>query len=116
MWNERDEADAFTAAYGAVIRTAPEAAAVEGPRARGGEVLLVHPLFEQQERVRFSHRQELDEEGMLGRAFSASYAPRHPAAVEAFAAALRAVFTAHERDGRVILCYESTVYCGRRKP
>lgn len=113
VWNERDEADAFTAAYGAVIRTAPDAAAVEGPRARAGEALLVSPLFEQGERVRFAHEQELDEEGMLGRAFSASYAPREPAAVETFAAALRDVFARHQRDGKVMLCYETTVYCAK---
>src|SRR5262249_21339618 len=28
LWNERDETDAFTAAYGTVIRSAPDAAAV----------------------------------------------------------------------------------------
>lgn len=115
MWNERDEADDFTAAYGAVIRTAPDTAAIEGPRARAGEVLLSSPLFEGAERVRFAHQHELDEEGMLGRAFSASYAPREPAAAQKFAAALRAVFAQYQRDGRITLCYETTVYCARAK-
>src|SRR5262249_15061087 len=32
MWNERDESDACTAAYGAVVRTGPDAATVEGTR------------------------------------------------------------------------------------
>src|SRR5262249_25539972 len=67
LWNERDESDPFTAAYGAVIRSAPEAASVEGPRARAGEALLESPLFEQAERVCFPNAQELDEEGVLGR-------------------------------------------------
>jgi SAM-dependent methyltransferase len=31
MWNERDEQDPFTAAYGVVIRTARDAAAIENP-------------------------------------------------------------------------------------
>jgi SAM-dependent methyltransferase len=115
VWNERDEADPFTAAYGAVIRTAPDTAAVEGPRARAGEPLSVSPLFEQGERVRFTNQQELDEEGVLGRAFSASYAPREPAAVEAFAAALRDVFARYQRDGKVMLCYETTVHCARAR-
>src|SRR5207248_3252092 len=78
MWNERDESDPCTAAYGAVIRTAPDASAVEGPRARAGEVLLHSPLFESGERVCFRHAQELGEGELLGRAFSASYAPREP--------------------------------------
>ena len=38
MWNERDEQDPVTAAYGAVIRTANDAGAIEGPRqTRAGE-------------------------------------------------------------------------------
>ena len=115
VWNERDEADAFTAAYGAVIRTAPDTAAVEGPRGRAGEPLLASPLFEDAERVRFTHRQELDEEGVLGRAFSASYAPREPGAAAAFAAALRDLFGRYQRGGKVALRYETTVYVARRR-
>jgi SAM-dependent methyltransferase len=115
MWNERDETDPFTAAYGAVIRTAKDAATVEGPRGRAGDPLLVHPLFEAGERVRFAGEQEVDEEGALGRAFSASYAPRAPAEVEAWTAGLRQVFAAHQRDGRATLRYETTVYLARRR-
>src|SRR5262249_10578314 len=74
MWNERDENDTFPAAYGTVIRSAPEAAKVEGPRGRAGEVLFSSPLFDHVERVAFGNAQEVDEEGLLGRAFSASYA------------------------------------------
>ena len=82
LWNERDESDPFTAAYGVVIRTAPAAAAIEAPRGRAGEPLLHNPLFQDAERVVFRNEQSLDEDGVLGRAFSASYAPREPAAVE----------------------------------
>jgi SAM-dependent methyltransferase len=115
VWNERDESDPATAAYGAVIRTAPEAAAVETPRFRAGEPLLHSALFEAGERVTFSNAQELDEEGILGRAFSASYAPREPAAADAFARALRAVFARFQRDGKMVLRYETTVYLARRR-
>lgn len=114
VWNERDESDPGTAAYGAVIRTAPETAAVEAPRFRAGEPLLHSELFEQAERVTFSNAQELDEEGLLGRAFSASYAPREPAAADAFAGALRAVFARFQRGGTMVLRYETTVYLARR--
>ena len=40
IWNERDETDPFTAAYGAVIRSTPDAAAVEMPRGQAGAALL----------------------------------------------------------------------------
>jgi SAM-dependent methyltransferase len=115
MWNERAESDPCTADYGAVIRTTPDAAAVEAPRSRAGEPLLASPLFTAGERLIFAHEQALDEECLLGRAFSASYAPREPAAADAFGAELRRVFARHHRNGKVVLRYETSVYLARRR-
>jgi SAM-dependent methyltransferase len=113
LWNERDERDPFTAAYGAVIRTAP-GAGIE--QARGnGEPLLASPLFQNSENRVFAYEQQLNEEHLLGRAFSASYAPRQPDQAAAFATALRAVFRQYEQDGMVRLCYETLVYLAQRK-
>jgi SAM-dependent methyltransferase len=115
LWNERAESDPFTAAYGAVIRHAPDAAAVEVPRGRAGEALLTCGWFANRERVGFPHEQVLDEAGVLGRAFSASYAPREPDQAAAWAEALRAVFARYQQDGRVVLRYETSVYLGQRQ-
>ena len=115
VWNERDEADRCTAAYGAVIRTAPDASRVEGPRQQAGQALGRSPLFTDAERRVFRHEQALDREGLRGRAFSASYAPREPAAAAAFAAALDAVFDRYQQAGLVPLRYETTVYLARRR-
>jgi SAM-dependent methyltransferase len=112
---ERDEEDACTAAYGAVLRSGPGAAAVEGKREQVGEALLQSPLFEGGECAAFRHGQDMDEEGLLGRAFSASYAPREPGAAAVFSQRLREVFAAHQRDGRVTLRYVTTVYLARRR-
>jgi SAM-dependent methyltransferase len=114
LWNERDESDPFTAAHGAVIRTVPGAAAVEGPRTQAGEVLWAHPLFQDVERLEFANEQALDEEGLLGRTFSASYIPREPAVVEALTAALREVFRRYQAGGRVVVRYETSLYLARR--
>ncbi len=114
MWNERDEQDPFTAAYGDVIRTAPQAQVMEGGRGRAGEVLLTCPLFRDAHRVAFANEQVLDEESMLGRALSASYAPREPDAVARFTAALRAVFGRYQQQGQVVLRYETSLYCARK--
>ena len=114
VWNERDETDPCTAAYGSVIGGVPGAAAVEGPRARAGEALHVSTLFGDAECVVFGNQQEVDEDGLLGRALSASYAPREPAAVREFAAALRAVFAPYQRQGRVVLRYQTSVHVARR--
>lgn len=115
LWNERDESDPFTAAYGAVIRSAPEAKAVEMPRGQAGEPLLKSALFQDAERKVFRNEQTLNEEELVGRAFSASYAPREPAPAAAFTAALQLVFAANQRQGNVVLRYETSVYVGRRR-
>jgi SAM-dependent methyltransferase len=112
---ERDESEAATAAVGAVIRSGPDAATIEGQRARACEALLHSPLFTHAERVLLHQRQELDEEGLLGRALSASYAPKEPAALSRFTEDLRRVFAEHERDGTIVLHYETSVYLARRQ-
>ncbi len=114
MWNERDETDACTADYGAVIRTAADAGEMEQGRHRAGEVLAGSPLFEKAELQSFAHRQPLDRDGLIGRAFSISYAPRDPAGVAAWQSALRLVFERHQRQGRVTLLYRTSVYLAQR--
>jgi ubiquinone/menaquinone biosynthesis C-methylase UbiE len=115
LWNERDDRDPFTAAYSAIVRSTPEAAAVELPRSHAGEPLLHSPLFQNAQRVVFANEQLLDEANLQGRAFSASYAPRQPTAAEAFAEALKVVFARFQQDGQVRLQYETSVYVGRRR-
>src|SRR5262245_8684154 len=114
LWNERDESDPFTAGYGDAFRAFSEAELLERSRGQAGNVLLSCPLFQDAERLVFPHGQDVDEEGMLGRAFSASYAPRRPEAAERFAAALREVFARHQQGGRVVLRYQTSVYLARR--
>jgi SAM-dependent methyltransferase len=114
MWNERDDSDAFSAAYGAVVQATPEAKAVEFPRGRAGEPLLASPLFVDAERLVFPNEQRLDEDGLLGRAFSASYAPKKLPEIEAFASGLRDVFARFQQDGEVVIRYDTSLYFGRR--
>jgi SAM-dependent methyltransferase len=115
LQNERDESDPFTAAYGAVQQSVSDAAAMEQSRQRSGEPLQVHPLFQNGERVRFNHEQVLDEEGLLGRALSVSYAPRDPGAVQAFKEALQQVFARFQQGSRVVLRYQTTVVVAQRR-
>jgi SAM-dependent methyltransferase len=114
MWNERDARDPFTAAYGEVVAAAPEAARMEQMRHGAGEPLLKSPLFSEGECVLFPHSQLLDEEGMLGRALSVSYAPRQPTERQKYAAGLRQVFARFQQAGQVVLQYETTVFAARR--
>jgi SAM-dependent methyltransferase len=115
MWNERDEQDPVTAAYGAVIRTADDAGAIESPQEpRSGNALRTSPLFREAEQVKFHNQQALDAEGLMGRAFSVSYAPRKASEREAWADRLKAVFHQYQRNGRVELRYQTTIYVARR--
>jgi SAM-dependent methyltransferase len=115
MWNERDERDPVTAAYGDVLRTAQDAAAIESPRrTRAGDALWTSPLFQQNEQVEFHNQQLLDEEGLLGRAFSASYAPRVAAERESWAEHLRRTFQKYQREGTVELRYRTLIFLAQR--
>jgi SAM-dependent methyltransferase len=115
MWNERDERDSFTAAYGDVFRSAGDAAAIESARQAGaGQALFNSPLFQQAEAVSFPNEQAVDEEGMLGRAFSASYAPKEARERAEWADRFRAVFREHQRDRKVVLHYRTSVFLARR--
>ena len=115
MWNERDENDGCTAAYGDVIRTAPNASEMEQGRHRAGEALARSPLFGEATLQVFAHRQLLDNAGLLGRAMSISYAPRDPGGIETWRQALRQVFEHYEEQGHVRLVYRTSVYLARRK-
>jgi SAM-dependent methyltransferase len=114
MWNERDETDPFTAAYGKMVRSTREAAELELSWRRSGEPLLTHADFTKGERLAFPNEQTMDEEGMLGRALSISYAPKEPQQIEAFTAALREVFARFQREGQVVLHYQTSIILAQR--
>ena len=115
LWNERDESDPFTADYGKVIRSTPEGPRVEQEYGQVGGRLLGSDLFKNGRTEVFPHEQSLDQEALLGRAFSASYAPREPAEAERFAAALRDVFDQYQQGGFVRLKYLTTVPLAQRR-
>jgi SAM-dependent methyltransferase len=114
LWNQRDESDPFTRAYGAGVRQLTNAEVFE-PYHGKGDALLTSPLFREGERVFFPNEQVLDEAGLVGRAFSVSYAPRDAASVQRYADELREVFWRFQENGRVILRYETSVFLARRR-
>lgn len=114
VWNERDERDPFTHEYGELIRAIPGATALEGSRMGAGKVLFQTPLFEGVTSQEFTHEQVLDEEGLLGRAHSASYVPSAGPQAEALDQGLRALFSRSQKDGAVRMRYVTSVTLGRR--
>jgi SAM-dependent methyltransferase len=120
MWNERNEEDEFTRRYGDIFRTARQTAGVEGPRQKAGNALLDSALFEHRQRDLFVSTQPLDEDGLVGRAFSASYAPKESPERARFEQALRALFQKYARvpepglPPMVTVHYATSVYTGQR--
>lgn len=112
MWNERDETDAFTKRYGDLLRELPETLAVEMPRGKAGQALMETKTFGRQEVRHFFNQQTVDENGLLGRAFSASYAPKEKGAAEEFTLKLKKLFEEFEQSGVVTLSYDTSVYVG----
>jgi SAM-dependent methyltransferase len=113
LWYERDETDPGTAAYGDVIRTAPNATEMEKGRQSAGAVLAESPLFRDFELRTFTHRQALSREALLGRALSISYAPHDPASIELWRQGLDRVFDRYQQHELVTLVYLTSLYLAR---
>lgn len=114
MWNERDESDRFTKAYGDLLRQLPDTLSVEVPRGRAGQALLDSKIFSKQQLKEFhGNKQVVDADGLIGRAFSASYAPKGAMESEQFTMKLRQLFKEFQQDGKVSLRYQTNLYIGQ---
>ncbi len=115
LWNEQDRADPFTEAYfQALVRHSPEPHFAARTYHDSADVLLNSTLFESRPRAIFSHSQDLDEEQLIGRAFSASFAPKEPIARQRLEADLRHAFAQYQRDGHVVMRYETALFLARK--
>ncbi len=115
LWNTRDEADPFTADYGKLVWSHTDRGRTAAIREGSPAELQVSPLFEAYDPVSFPHDQRLDEASLLGRAFSASYAPQEGERKAEYAAALRDLFRTYARGGQVVLRYRTEVHLARRR-
>ena len=121
IWNERDASDEFTLAYGdfmhqfSLLHTVEGTKSLEVERGLSGVALLKSDLFGDSSRTVFNNSQILDADGLVGRAFSASYAPKENVAAQNFEAAIRDLFARFEKSGSVNIIYETSVYCARRQ-
>jgi hypothetical protein len=114
MWNEQDRNDPFTGAYNAALaQFSPDPEIAARVQSLTGEQLLASPLFARRERVEFPHVQEIDVEQLLGRAFSASYAPSAPDPRRRLEETLRELHARYQRDGQVAMRYRTTLYLAK---
>lgn len=116
LWNVREDSDAATAAYGAIIDRAQNEAAASGRR--GHHQYNADPTvtgrFTNARQLAFPHEQRLDLDGLLGRARSASYFPRVEPLKSELERALADIFAAYQRHGTIALRYRAELTLAER--
>lgn len=115
VWNERDEGDAFTRAYGDAFRKLTEIDKIEATHATSGIPLLTSEHFTKGELTHFENEQVLDREALILRAFSASYAPKEAGLANRLKDMLNAAFERFQKNGEVKLKYSVAVYSACKK-
>ena len=114
MWNEQNRNDPFTGAYNEALKQfSPDPELAARIQCMTGEHLLASPLFVDGDRVEFPHVQAIDPEQLLGRAFSASYAPKAAEPHRRLEEALRELHARHQHAGTVEMRYRTVLYLAR---
>lgn len=111
VYNERDEADPFTAGYGAIVRRYATDD-TEQRRERARLAFAGYRGWHAHRELLFRNSQRHDLEGVLARARSSSYLPKVGADGAALADELRALFAEHEHDGAVTMHLATLVAIG----
>jgi SAM-dependent methyltransferase len=113
LWNARDREDPFTRRYAEIVERLPDARRSDAISLKA-EDLTRGGLFHEARVRRFPNGQVLDEDGLVVRALSSSYAPREREGREAYVEAIRSLFRTFVHDGHVTLRYHTLVYVARR--
>jgi SAM-dependent methyltransferase len=115
MWNTRDERDALTRGYTSAIHAVSGVHPAEKRELEAG-VIDGEGYFEPPALETFSHWQDLDCPGLVGRATSASYVPKEGKAFEDLRGRLIALYERYQDvRGFVRLVYVTRLYLSRRK-
>ena len=111
VYNERDESDPFTAAYGALVRRY-QTDATERRRADGLAAFAAFEGWVAKRRVEFRNGQSLDADDVLSRARSTSYLPKTGSIADELHGDIRALVAQHAQDGRVTMALRTIVVIG----
>jgi len=111
VYNERDEGDPFTAAYGGIVRRY-RTDETERRRADGLAAFAAFEGWHARRRVEVRNEHVLDLEGVLARAQSTSYLPKAGAPAAALHDEIRALVAQHARDGRIAMIMRTIVVAG----
>lgn len=111
IYNERDENDPFTAAYGAIVRKF-QTDETERRRADGLEAFAAFEGWVAKRRAAFRNEHRLGADALAARVGSTSYLPKTGAAAGRLRDEVRALFAQHARDGAVVMVMRTIVVAG----
>jgi SAM-dependent methyltransferase len=115
IWNNRDRKDPLTSDYVGAIHTVNGEDPIER-RHFDRAVVDQDGHFTKAKRHTFAHQQEVDAEGLVGRATSASYVPREGPRFDELRRLLLDLFERHrDARGRVVLRYVTKLYLATRR-
>jgi SAM-dependent methyltransferase len=110
VWNLRDRTDPLTLAYTQILKTASNNHPAE-KRDRSIEPLLTSSDFTNIQICDFVHKQDVDLQGLIGRAQSASYIPKSGPQLPQIISDLTELYATHcGNQGFVSLVYKTRVY------
>ncbi|MFE4107868.1 class I SAM-dependent methyltransferase [Almyronema epifaneia] len=117
VWNDRDESDAFTAAYSQMVRQATGNRYPHHEHRRALDVVEASPLLGSFRHHTYAYRQALNLTALLGRCRSSSYVPQQGEAYQQLVAELKHLYEdfAGDRD-RIDLFYTTHVYLAETQP
>jgi SAM-dependent methyltransferase len=108
VYNERDESDPFTAAYGALVRRY-QTDETERRRADGLAAFEAFEGWVAKRRVEVGNGQTFDTEGVVARSRSTSYLPQTGPVADELHAAIRDLVAQYAPDGRVTMALRTIV-------
>lgn len=114
VWNERDDADPFTRAYGESIKSYMTDDTESRRHASTIDSDVASFGWGTPRVLEYRYGQKLTFDGLIGRARSASYLPREGPAYDDMAGRLRSLFDAAAADGSVRFAYVTSVHLGER--
>ncbi|HYE63887.1 MAG TPA: class I SAM-dependent methyltransferase [Phycisphaerales bacterium] len=115
VWNDRDNSDPLTGAYGRAILEASGNHPAALDRSECGQAVFGSPLFRGAQVQAFAYEQPMDLDGLIGRALSASYTPKAGPAHEKLVRELREAHAAFaDAEGVVRMRYRTRVYTAVR--
>ncbi len=116
VWNDRDRNDELTQSYTRLVQIASNNHPAES-RLVSVDPLLSSSLFPDIRCHTFVYRQQLDLDGLIGRAMSVSYIPREGQAQQQLISGLEELYN-NKRDeqGFVYMTYRTSVYLANPQP